>query len=503
MSAIPMTLAGAIESLAVKAVTGSLEIPVSSVAYDSRRVEPGAIFCALAGCGTDGHEYVDAAIERGAVAVVSERAYPARHEATWLQVRDARAAMGAIAATLHGHPSMAFPVVGITGTNGKTTTAYLVHHLFQAILRRAGLLGTINYVIGDEAVPATHTTPESPEVHRLLAEMRDADCRGVAMEVSSHGLAQHRVAGVAFDVGVFTNLSQDHLDYHGGMDSYFASKRLLFQQMDRETRKEGTAVLNVDDVHGARLAQEHFQRLRVLTYGRTVKADFRASDIRSDFDGTRFTLAFRERSFLVRIPLIGAFNVYNAVAAIASAYAVGLNLREIIAKMAEAPQVPGRLEVVMPRRINYRLFVDYAHTPDALENVLATLRGLEPRRLITVFGCGGDRDATKRAPMARAAALGSDYCVLTSDNPRSEDPQRILADAEEGFPGIKGRDYEVIEDRRLAIRRAVFLAEERDIVLVAGKGHEAYQEIDGVRHEFDDRLVAARFVNEKSERGEE
>lgn len=498
-----LTLSQAIESVAVRSVSGSIEIPVTSVAYDSRHVEPGAVFCALAGQGTDGNAFVDAAVEAGAVAVVSERAYPAEHAVTWLRVRDARAAMAAIAASIHGHPSLAFPVVGITGTNGKTTTASLLHHLFGSILRRAGLIGTIHYAIGEETFPASHTTPESVEVHRLLAEMRDADCRAVAMEVSSHGLAQHRVGGVAFDVGVFANLSQDHLDYHGDMESYFASKRRLFEQMDGETRKSGTAVVNIDDVHGARLASARYERLKILTFGRSVKADFRASEIRSDFDGTRFALAFRERRFLVRTPLIGAFNVYNAVAAIASAYAVGLNLREIVAKIADAPQVPGRLEAVMPRKINYRLFVDYAHTPDALENVLATLRGLEPRRIITVFGCGGDRDPTKRAPMARAAALGSDYCVLTSDNPRTEDPWQILEDAEKGFPGVAGRDYEVIEDRREAIKRAVFLSEERDIVLVAGKGHETYQEIHGVRHDFDDRSVSARCIHEKAERGPE
>ena len=318
------------------------------------------------------------------------------------------------------------------------------------------------------------------------------------MEVSSHGLVQHRFEGIAFDVGVFTNLSQDHLDFHRGMEEYFAAKRLLFEQMDRETRKEGVAIVNGDDSWGERLRKEPFHRLKVLTFGRSVGCDFQASNLRSDLDGTQFKLSFRERSFLVRTPLIGDFNVYNAVAAIASAYSIGLNLREVIKEIADAPQVPGRLESVGGRQIDYRVFVDYAHTPDALESVLRTLRGLEPARIITVFGCGGDRDVTKRAPMAFAAEQGSDFCVLTSDNPRTEDPAQILEDAKAGF---RGRDHEVEGDRNLAIRKAIHMAGARDIVLVAGKGHETYQDIDGVRHDFDDRKVAAHWIRDRAEGG--
>ncbi|HRQ91043.1 MAG TPA: UDP-N-acetylmuramoyl-L-alanyl-D-glutamate--2,6-diaminopimelate ligase, partial [Bacteroidia bacterium] len=346
--------------------------------------------------------------------------------------------------------------------------------------------------------PPSHTTPESTEVQRLLREMADGGCRGAAMEVSSHGLAQHRVTGVSFDVGIFTNLTQDHLDYHRTMDEYFAAKRLLFDQMDADKSKEGLALINVDDAYGDRLNKLRFERLRKLTYGRGANADFQASEIRSDFNGTQFKLRFRERQFLVRIPLIGAFNVYNAVAAIASGWAIGLNLREVVSKMVDAPQVPGRLEAVGARQINYRVFVDYAHTPDALSNVLTTLRALQPARIITVFGCGGDRDTTKRAPMAAAAEEGSDLCILTSDNPRTEDPQLILTHAAKGFSRSA---HEIVEDRREAIRRAILLAGERDIVLIAGKGHETYQEINGVRHDFDDRRIATGFIARKSEGG--
>ncbi|MDF1849403.1 MAG: UDP-N-acetylmuramoyl-L-alanyl-D-glutamate--2,6-diaminopimelate ligase [Verrucomicrobiales bacterium] len=495
-----MKLSELLDSIHVKSVSGSIEMEISGIHFDSRRVEEGSLFCALEGQGSDGHDFIDSAIENGAVAILSSRPNPAEFIATWIQVPDARQAMGKASASLQENPSLEMPVVGITGTNGKTTTAYLVHHLMESILRRAGLLGTIQYSTGEGVVDASHTTPESPDVHRLLREMRDNDCRGAAMEVSSHGLIQHRVAGVAFDVGVFTNLSQDHLDFHGGMEKYFAAKRLLFEQMDHESRKEVVAIVNVDDSWGSRLAKESFHRLKMLTFGRSVGADFRASDLRSDFDGTQFKLSFKERSFLVRIPLIGDFNVYNAVAAIGSGYSIGLNLREMIKEMANAPQVPGRLEAVGGRQIDYRVFVDYAHTPDALENVLKTLQGLGPERIITVFGCGGDRDVTKRAPMALAAESGSDFCILTSDNPRTEDPAQILEDASKGFRDVA---HEIVEDRSEAIRKAIQLAGTRDIVLVAGKGHETYQEIDGVRHDFDDRRIAAQWIREKAEGGGE
>lgn len=493
-----MKLSDALDSIPVTAVTGSTEVEVSDVVFDSREVKPGSVFCALKGLGSDGHHYLDQAIEAGAVAVLSEKSYPGTVGVTWVQVKSARSAMAQLAANVWGNPSREFPVIGVTGTNGKTTVTYLIHHLLQSIVRRAGLIGTIHYATGDAIVPAPHTTPESPEVHRLLREMRQADCRGVAMEVSSHGLAQSRVGGVSFAVGIFMNLTQDHLDYHHTMEKYFAAKRILFEQMDRDQSQVGTALINADDTYGDRLSKENFNRIKILTFGRSAGADLRIGEIRSDFHGTQFTLHFQERQFLVKIPLIGAFNVSNAVAAIGAAYAIGLNLREVIAKMAEAPQVPGRLELVGGRQTNFRVFVDYAHTPDAVASVLRTLRDLAPRRLIVVFGCGGDRDRSKRAPMAEAAEQGGDFAILTSDNPRTEDPASILEQAAKGF---RGKAHEIIEDRRAAIQRAVDLAGERDIVLIAGKGHETYQEINGVRHDFDDRRVAFGAISRKMEGG--
>ncbi|MEM7600536.1 MAG: UDP-N-acetylmuramoyl-L-alanyl-D-glutamate--2,6-diaminopimelate ligase [Verrucomicrobiota bacterium] len=447
--------------------------------------------------GLDGNEFVPDAIERGAVAILSDQPYPANTDLTWLQVSDARLAMGLASASFYSNPSEDIPLVGVTGTNGKTTTVFLIHHLLKHTRHRAGLIGTIHYDTGDGLTEAPHTTPESPEVHRLLREMVDLACQGAAMEVSSHGLAQHRVAGVAFDVGIFTNLSQDHLDYHRSMEAYFDAKASLFEQLDGDRRKESRGLVNADDRWGAQLLKRRFDRLEMLSFGRSASADFRAESIRSDFNGTQFKLSFRERSFLVKTPLIGAFNVYNSVAAIAAAWAVGLNLREVIAAMADAPQVPGRLERVGDRQTNFRVFVDYAHTPDALINVIETLQGLNPKRIITVFGCGGDRDITKRAPMAKAAEAGSDICVLTSDNPRTEDPVQILNHAAEGFTRNTNL---IIEDRADAIREAISLAGEKDIVLIAGKGHEPYQEINGVRHNFDDRLVATQAIRDRSER---
>lgn len=492
-----MKLESIIDSITVKSVTGPLSPEISSICYDSRQVEEGSLFFALPGENVDGNDFVDQALANGAAAVLSEKSYPAKGDATWLEVEDAREAMGLVAANFRQNPSLEMPVVGVTGTNGKTTTSILIHHLMESAWRRAGMIGTIHYVIGDRTEPAPHTTPESPELQRLLREMRDEDCRGAVMEVSSHGLIQHRSTGVHFDVGIFTNLSQDHLDFHGTMEKYFLAKKLLFDRMAEDPKKKGVAVVNRDDRYGERLIKVPPAGIEVIGFGRSANADFRVTDIRYDFDGTEFKLFARGRQFLVRTPLIGGFNVYNAVAALATAKGIGLNLREAVRNLEDCPQVPGRLESVAGRKINYRVFVDYAHTPDALTNAIAALRELKPSRLITVFGCGGDRDRTKRAPMAEAAEAGSDLAILTSDNPRTESPEQIIADAADGFRGHT--PHEMIVDRREAIRRAIDLAEERDIVLIAGKGHETYQEIDGVRHDFDDRLEARNAIAARAE----
>ena len=493
-----MKLSQIIDSIRVKSVSGSLDADITGVCFDSREAVPGSLFCALPGVTADGNEFVAPAVEAGAAVVISEKPYPADTSAVWLEVENAREAMGWAAANFYGNPSLEMPVAGVTGTNGKTTTSLLIHHLMQSTLHRAGMIGTIHYLIGDRADEAPRTTPESPDLQRMLREMRDEDCRGAVMEVSSHGLCQHRSTGVHFDVGIFTNLSQDHLDYHGNMENYYQAKKLLLERIDSDLKKEGSMLINRDDAHGERMLNAlGISRVKRISFGLSPACDYRASDIRYDFNGTQFTLTTSQRTSLVKTPLIGGFNVYNAVAALAAAVELKLNLREAIKNLEHCPQVPGRLESVVDRQINYRVFVDYAHTPDALVNAIAALRELNPNRLITVFGCGGDRDREKRPPMAAAAEQGSDLAILTSDNPRSEDPEQILEDAQKGFQ--RSSSYELILDRREAIRRAIDLAGERDIVLIAGKGHETYQEIDGVKHDFDDRQEARNAIAARAE----
>ncbi len=342
-------------------------------------------------------------------------------------------ALSQAAARFYDHPSRKMRVAGVTGTNGKTTTAFLLHHLLKSTWHRAGLIGTVHYDLGDEIVEASHTTPESLELQAVLAEMAARACRASVMEVSSHALEQKRPSDVEFDTAIFTNLTRDHLDYHGTMEDYFEAKRTLFAQLvDQPTKRQAVAVINIDDEYGRRLAKEFDSHIPILKYGCGVHADFRALDIRFDFRGTEFQLDAKGRSHLIRLPLIGRFNVYNALAALAAGAALGINLRESIASLANSPQVPGRLENVTDRQA-FRVFVDYAHTPDALENALETVLELKPRRLITVFGCGGNRDVPKRVQMGKVADRMSDFSIITSDNPRGEDPMSIIEAIARGF----------------------------------------------------------------------
>ncbi|MEM1297076.1 MAG: UDP-N-acetylmuramoyl-L-alanyl-D-glutamate--2,6-diaminopimelate ligase, partial [Verrucomicrobiota bacterium] len=388
-----MELKELIAGISATETWGKLDGEVRAVQYDSRKVEPGDIFVAMRGEVVDGHRFVEKAIAQGAAAIVGEEAPQSVNlEVGWVRVADSRAALGPIAAQLAKHPSRDLKVAGITGTNGKTTTAFLIQHLCQAAQRQCGLIGTVRYDTGGRSVEASRTTPESSDVHALFAEMRDFGCRAGVMEVSSHGLQQHRVAGVEFDVGVFTNLSQDHLDYHKSMPEYYAAKRILFEQLDHQGgEKQASMVVNGDDDWGQKLLREPLSNVQRISFGMGVGRDFRAINISSQFEGTSFTLEAKKRQFLVRSPMIGAFNVYNSIAALATATAMGLNLREAIQHLAEGPQVPGRMESV-GKNMPFRVFVDYAHTPDALEKACATLRELKPKRLVTVFGCGGDRD---------------------------------------------------------------------------------------------------------------
>lgn len=491
----PFRLETLLSGLPILSVTGKGESEVTGLVCDSRVVENGDLFFALPGSKDDGSRHALQAVERGAVAVVTQE------ELTGItvpivRVTEAREAMSGIASNFYGNPSASLAVAGVTGTNGKTTTAWIIRHLCDAVGRACGLLGTVEYVLPGVVEPASRTTPESIDLERMLGAMRDGGFKAASLEVSSHALVQHRVAGVEFDAAIFTNLTQDHLDYHGTMDEYFEAKALFFTRLPLQAGKKGRAIINTDDRYGRRLLDRIPSSVPVITYGQGSNCAFRASNIRHAAIGTTFQLDAKGRSYLVRTPLIGLFNVYNTLAALAAVSSMGVELRRAIAAAASVPQVPGRLERV-PGKKNFQAFVDYAHTPDALENVLRSLRQLGPARIITVFGCGGDRDHSKRPLMAAAAEALSDRVIVTSDNPRSEDPMAILREVSKGF---RGSGHETYVDRESAIRRAVELANPGDFILVAGKGHENYQETVTGRHPFDDVKVTARCMAGKDYR---
>lgn len=481
------TLARAISP---RRIVGTLDRPVESITYDSRRVQNNGLFVAMRGEKIDGHQFIDRAIEKGAGVIVAEREI-ASPRATCLVVDDSRSALADLATTFYGAPGRRLKMAGVTGTNGKTTTTFLIKHICDNAGIRCGLIGTVQYQVGERVVPASRTTPESADLQELLAQIRNAGSRAVAMEVSSHALAQERTRGIEWDVALFTNLTQDHLDFHGSMERYFEAKAKLFAGLvSQKIKKRPVAVINSDDRYGQKLVRLLEDKVAIVTYGMGVQVQFRASNYRTEFAGTSYQLDARGRSYLVRVPLIGRFNVANSMAALAAANAIGVNLRDAVLSLARSPQVPGRLEKVSAKR-QFQVFVDYAHTDDALISVLKTLRELKPRKLILVFGCGGNRDRQKRALMAQAADQYADYAIITSDNPRSEDPDAIIAEVEKGF---RSSHYRKLTDRAEAISSAVAMAQPRDVVLIAGKGHEKYQEFADHTIPFDDLEVARRAL---------
>jgi UDP-N-acetylmuramoyl-L-alanyl-D-glutamate--2,6-diaminopimelate ligase len=488
-----MQLETLLGGLALRQVIGRRDRAVESIAYDSRRVQRNGMFVALRGEKTDGHQFIAQAVEKGASVIVTERGESAAlaGAATCVLVENTRRALADLATIFYGHPAQRLKIAGVTGTNGKTTTSFLIKHICEKAGLRCGLIGTVRYEIGERVLPATRTTPESLDLQELLALIANAGCRAASMEVSSHALAQERTRGIEWDVAVFTNLTQDHLDFHGTLENYFEAKAKLFTQLpQQEKKRKPIAVINVDDRYGEQLLDKIDKNVAVVTYGMGVRAEFRASNYRIEFGGTSYRLDARGKSYLVRLPLIGRFNVANSMAALAAVNALGVNLRDAVASLAKSPQIPGRLEMV-PAKRQFQVFVDYAHTPDALLNVIKTLRELEPRRLLVLFGCGGNRDRQKRPLMAEVVERNADYAIVTSDNPRREDPAAIIADTEKGF---RLHHYEKIVDRAEAIARAVELAKPRDIVLIAGKGHEAYQEFADRTIPFDDIQVARRAI---------
>src|SRR5213594_3859619 len=474
----------------IRQIIGSVDRSVENIAYDSRRVQRHTMFVALRGEKTDGHQFIGQAIDKGASVIVAEREQK-DPRVTCLVVENTRTALADFSATLYGHPARKLKLAAVTGTNGKTTTTFLIKHICENAGLRCGIVGTVRYEIGERVLPAIRTTPESLDLQELLAQIASAGCKAAAMEVSSHALAQDRTRGIEWDVAVFTNLTQDHLDFHGTMESYFDSKAKLFAQLGSQREKpKPVAIVNIDDRHGEQLLNKIDKRVAVVTYGMSARADFRASNYRVEFSGTSYQLDAHGKSYLVRVPLIGRFNVANSVAALAAANALGISLRDAVLGLGKSPQVPGRLELV-PAKRQFQVFVDYAHTPDALRNVLKTLRELEPHRLIVVFGCGGNRDRQKRSLMGEMVDRHADYAIITSDNPRKEDPNAIVGEIEKGFRLSR---YEKIVDRTQAIGRAIALAQPRDIVLIAGKGHENYQEFADYTIPFDDIQIARRAI---------
>ena len=465
---------------------GMLATTCTGVTYDSRRVTKGTVFVALRGLKTDGAAFVPQAIAAGASAVVAEQVSPQPTAVPWMVVPDARLALALLAAEFFGHPSREMQVVGITGTNGKTTTSYLVAAMFEAAGVTTGVMGTVAYRVGMHAVDATRTTPEAPELQGLLREMVSAGCGACVMEASSHALALRRVDGIRFAAGVFTNLTRDHLDFHADMEDYFAAKRRLFEMLP----DDACAVLNVDDPRGVSLVDVVD---RPVTYAIHKPADVTPGPLSFDLSGLQFDVRSPKGPIRVRSRLVGKPNVYNILAAVGTAVSVDLPPEAIETGLRQLTGVPGRFEFASAPDDDISVIVDYAHTDDALRNLLETARPMATRRLITVFGAGGDRDRTKRPLMGMVAARLSDVVIITSDNPRGEDPQRIIEEVKRGAdPETRQSNADVLTvlDRREAITRAVERAASGDVVLIAGKGHEKYQEVAGRTVAFDDVAVA-------------
>lgn len=467
-------------------VQGRTDVAISQLAYHTNDCVPNALFVAMPGTRTDGAVFIDDAIAKGARVIVTEHPFVPPTDITCITVQNARRALAELAAEWFAHPSRSLGLIGVTGTNGKTTLTYLLEALWRATGRSPGVIGTVNYRYANSVTPAAATTPQSLDLQRLLATMREAHVTDVVMEVSSHALDQERVAACAFDGAVFTNLSQDHLDYHRDMTTYGAAKARFFTDvLAASPKKARFAVINGDDPFGATLATQC--DVPVWRYGlRERTNEISARDIRSDAHGTTLTIVSPNGAHNFHMPLVGEFNVYNVLAAFTTGLSLGLLPDVMCAALSRAPQVPGRLERVTNAR-GIDLFVDYAHTPDALMNVLKVVKPLTRGRLITVFGCGGDRDPAKRSLMGAAVAQYADVAVVTSDNPRTEDPGKIIADI---LPGLSGCAHVVVADRKSAIYEAARVAVLGDSVVIAGKGHEDYQIIGTEKRHFDDCEVA-------------
>jgi len=470
---------------------------VSDVTHDSRQAREGTLFVAVKGLTMDGHRFVDDVMRRGAVGIISEYDPPANFKGAWLKVKNARESLAKAAAVINGDPSHQLDLVGITGTNGKTTTTYLCYALAEAAGVKPAMLTTVEYRIGERSEPAIRTTPEASDTNRFLRRAVDEGCGFAAMEASSQAIDLHRCDWLRFKVAVFTNLTQDHLDYHGTMENYFDAKKKLFD--GRLGEPPSSCVINIDDEWGRKLLDELTSKgQRVVTYSQNQTADLVAENIDvSLMRGTSFLLKTPIGKRQITSPLVGRPHVYNMLAATGAAIELGYGLDSIEKGLSMCVGAPGRFERV-PNDYGFAVVVDYAHTDDALLNTLRTARDLTDGRIITVFGCGGDRDKTKRFPMGRVAGENSDLAIITSDNPRTEDPMEIIREIEIGVKE-SGVQYEILSDRRDAIFRAVALARPGDVVIIAGKGHENYQIVGNDKFHFDDREVALEGLNRVAE----
>jgi UDP-N-acetylmuramoyl-L-alanyl-D-glutamate--2,6-diaminopimelate ligase len=500
-----MLLRHLLKDMPIHEFHGDLEMDIGGIAYDSRAVRPGDLFVAIKGRELNGHDYINMAIEKGAKAVVAEGAAEVGADIAIIRVSDPREVLSRLAVRFYDTPFEGMNLIGVTGTNGKTSTSYLLESILFAAGARPGVIGTVNYRFQGHTCRAPVTTPESLDLMRMLRRMADSGVTDVVMEVSSHAIHQGRTAACPFRVAIFTNLSRDHLDYHVSMGAYFEAKRRLFRELGKNrTDNLARAVINWDDPRGPELTEA--TEAEVITYGLGKGCDVRAVGLEGNGDGLRARLVTRWGEQDIRSSLIGAVNIYNILAASAAALSMDMDLHVVASGIKALKGIPGRLERVRNSR-SLVLVVDYAHTPDALSNALDSLRPIAPGRVITVFGCGGDRDKGKRREMGQVAAEKSDVVFITSDNPRSEDPAAIAAQilegvresgmkrlAEDSLNGSRGTGYVLDLDRRSAIQRAVGMAREDDLILIAGKGHEDYQIVGKEKRPFDDRVVAAESV---------
>ena len=483
-----MKLKELLRGLGVLELHADEALDITGVQYDSRQVSPGDLFVAISGFQTDGHKYIPKAMENGAACVVCEK--KPETDIPYVLVPDARAALAALGANWFGHPADDLCVIGITGTNGKTTSTYLLKHVLEKTLgAKVGLIGTIQNMIGDEILHTERTTPESFELQKLFADMRDAGCTHVIMEVSSHALVLHRADQIRFGAAVFTNLTEDHLDFHKTMDAYCDAKAMLFRRCE-------TGAVNVDDAYAKRIMEQ--ADCRLLTYSAQGKpAALKAEHIGLFSDRVEFDAVYQNERVPVTLGIPGIFSVYNALGVIAAALALNIPLAKIADALRTAQSVKGRVEVVPTPGKDYTVLIDYSHTPDSLENILKAVRGFCAGRIIAVFGCGGDRDPYKRPVMGRIAAELSDLAIVTSDNPRTEDPYKILRQILAGMQDTE-TPHEVIESRVSAIGRAMELAQKDDVIVLCGKGHETYQEIGHEKHHLDEREVVASYLEAKA-----